>query len=392
MKWENVYFWFFATLFLLCNSTCARNCNKTIPKDSIQPVSVSVYPLNPIIETDKHKQYLNFDIVLKNNTLHTLQLVMMQISVIDDKGELVARKYLNQNGRLPSIAQIGNTILSPGESIDIFNPFYDFDREINVSNIKYEFYFDSTDSELSRDRNSARLPMDYDLAELMKIKTRVYIPKTQLYLPVKGRTIIWDGHDFYSHHRRFPIGLSKNSGKKILANSNRYAYDFVTINNKGEMFKNNPFEKENWFVFGKVVYAPGSGIVIETQNDVPDNSFENKSIKYPDIPTEMDSLGMGNHVIINHGNGEYSVILHMEKGSLQVKTGDRVVAGQKIGRVGFSGDAIFPHVHYTVMNGPNEQLYEGVPSNFRNYKLFTGNYFILVKKGRIDTGFIVESY
>jgi hypothetical protein len=381
----------FISVILPGSQAIQKNIIALSHRDSPDSITISVYPQNQLIEVDTHAQYLNFDMVLKNTTQHVYQLSMIQVSVLNKRGELVQRKYLNQNGRAPSISLLGNTIIKPGQAINIFSPFYQFSRAVDISSLRYEFFFEIADNESEVKYNKTRLPMDFDITETKEIHPTLYIPKTNLYLPLKGKMIVWDGHDFYSHHRRFPIGLSKQGETQITANSNRYAYDFVSIDKKGNMYKNNPFQKENWYVFGKKVYAPGAGRVVESQNNIPDNIFNGKSVKYPDIPFELDSFGMGNHVIIDHGNGEYSVILHMQMGSVIVKTGDRLKAGQQIGNVGFSGDAIFPHVHYTVINGPKEQICEGLPSYFNDYKLFNGHWFILVQRGRVDSGFIIES-
>jgi murein DD-endopeptidase MepM/ murein hydrolase activator NlpD len=56
----------------------------------------------------------------------------------------------------------------------------------------------------------------------------------------------------------------------------------------------------------------------------------------------------GNGAVIDHGDGWSTQYCHMAKGSLRVKPGDRVVAGQAIGLVGLSGDTEFPHLHFTV--------------------------------------------
>jgi hypothetical protein len=254
--------------------------------------------------------------------------------------------------------------------------------------MKYEFFFNYSDNGHT---NQHRLPMDFDESIVKLITPEVYKSKTSFNLPLKGKLLVWDGHDFYSHHRRFPLGLPEQQAKGITANSNRYAYDLVSIDEKGNMYQNDPFKKENWYVFGKPVYAPAGGKIIEMQNNIPDNEFNGKTVQSPVIPANMDPSGMGNHVIIDHGNGEFSVMLHMEKGSIKVKTGEIVKDGQQIGNIGFSGDAIFPHLHYTVMNGSRVSVSEGIPSYFNNYKLFRGNSFIPVKKDRIDSGDIVES-
>ncbi len=382
----------FFELLLLVNLNANATISFPAKSDTIKKIiSVNVFPAIPLIEKDRYGQYLNFDLVIKNNSSHSLDLNALQVSVIDKSGKLVLRKSLNENGQAPSIVLLGNTILRSGEIKSIFNPFYNFLPDLPIGVLKYEFFFNYADTHKQMQDNRDRLLMDYDQSFVVVVKPRSYVPKTSLYLPLKGKVIVWDGHDFYAHHRRYPLGLPKQIAKGITANSNRYAYDFITIADDGSVFKDTPFKKENWYSFGKPVYAPGTGRIVDVQNKVPDNFFTGRDLRSPDIPASLDPSGMGNHVIIDHGNGEFSVILHMEKGSVKFKIGERVIAGQQIGNVGFSGDAIFPHVHYTVMNGARERINEGIPSYFNAYKLYRGSKVINVKKGRIDSGDIVDS-
>ena len=365
-----------------------NNSTETEPADA---AAISILPANPLIEKDQYGQYLNFDISIKNTSDHTLDLNAIEVSVMDASAKLVVKKIINSNGLLPGIKTLGNTIIKPGETISIFNPFHSIAPDIKIAFLKYGFYFSYSDSPQQAENNRHRLPMDFDAAVEKVITPRVFVPKTNLNLPLKGKLLVWDGHDFYSHHRRFPVGLPERQAKGITANSNRYASDLVNIDEKGNMYHDDPFKKENWYVFGKIVYAPAGGIVVEVQNTIPDNEFNGKTIKSPNIPKEADPLGMGNHVIIDHGNGEFSVLLHMERGSVIVRAGELVKPGQKIGNIGFSGDAIFPHLHYAVMNGAKVLVSEGVPSYFNDFRLYRGNSIIPVKKGRIDSGDIIES-
>jgi murein DD-endopeptidase MepM/ murein hydrolase activator NlpD len=59
----------------------------------------------------------------------------------------------------------------------------------------------------------------------------------------------------------------------------------------------------------------------------------------------------GNGVVVAHPDGWETQYCHLAKGSVRVRPGDRVVAGQPLGRVGFSGRASFPHLHFTVRQG-----------------------------------------
>lgn len=56
----------------------------------------------------------------------------------------------------------------------------------------------------------------------------------------------------------------------------------------------------------------------------------------------------GNGLVIAHDDGFETQYCHMAQGSLVVKAGDAVVAGQKLGHIGLSGDTEFPHLHITV--------------------------------------------
>lgn len=58
--------------------------------------------------------------------------------------------------------------------------------------------------------------------------------------------------------------------------------------------------------------------------------------------------GMGNFVRIDHDGGWTTRYGHMRRGSVRVKPGDKVEAGQILGLVGLSGWTEFPHLHFEV--------------------------------------------
>lgn len=57
---------------------------------------------------------------------------------------------------------------------------------------------------------------------------------------------------------------------------------------------------------------------------------------------------MGNYVIIDHGNGYRTRYHHMAKGSVTVKKGQVVKAGQVIGRMGNTGYSTGRHLHFDI--------------------------------------------
>ena len=90
----------------------------------------------------------------------------------------------------------------------------------------------------------------------------------------------------------------------------RFAYDFVkTVN--GKTFKNEGKYNTDYFCFGEELFVPGDGMVVAVQGTLPDNS-----------PGEMDEFNpLGNYVIIDHKNGEFSFFAHLKKDSLRLKVG-----------------------------------------------------------------------
>lgn len=98
------------------------------------------------------------------------------------------------------------------------------------------------------------------------------------------------------------------------------------------------------FKAGVSVLAAAPGIVQRTRDTQPD--------KQP-TKAEIDQMmatkhGCGNGVLVDHGDGWQTIYCHMKSGSIAVKPGDKVTAGQKLGEIGQSGAAEFPHVQFGV--------------------------------------------
>ena len=58
----------------------------------------------------------------------------------------------------------------------------------------------------------------------------------------------------------------------------------------------------------------------------------------------------GNTVIVDHGLGLFSVLMHLSR--IDVREGDLVQAGMKVGEVGATGRVTGPHLHWSVRIGP----------------------------------------
>ncbi|MFF2778678.1 M23 family metallopeptidase [Streptomyces sp. NPDC058052] len=73
----------------------------------------------------------------------------------------------------------------------------------------------------------------------------------------------------------------------------------------------------------------------------------------------------GNHLVLDLGDGTYAVYAHLRRGSLRVRPGDRITAGQPLAACGNSGNSTEPHVHFQLMDGPDLDTARGVPFTWR---------------------------
>lgn len=93
---------------------------------------------------------------------------------------------------------------------------------------------------------------------------------------------------------------------------------------------------------GVAVVAAASGRVAQIRDGMDD-----VSVKFAG-KAAVAGRECGNGAVVEHGNAWSTQYCHMAKGSLRVKPGDSVNAGQALGLVGLSGNTEFPHLHFTV--------------------------------------------
>jgi hypothetical protein len=95
-----------------------------------------------------------------------------------------------------------------------------------------------------------------------------------------------------------------------------------------------PRDPRAYAIYGREVRAPCSGRAVAAFDGVPDN----------DVPRTNRDRMAGNHVILDC-DGVAVVLAHFAPGSVRVRPGDEVEAGQPIARVGNSGNSDEPHLH-----------------------------------------------
>jgi hypothetical protein len=347
-------------------------------------VKVTVKPETVYIERSESGQHLNFDFVLENRTDRELLLTGVELSAFDDRGRLARRDFVDRFSRV-SLELTPRRTLRPRQAALVFNPFHSFAGSVPLRKLRYEFAFVTEDGKLR-------------YKSVTEVAPVLYETKTALVLPVKGRVLVWDGHDYNSHHRRFDYTLAVFQRRGLTTNYQRYGFDFVLVNEEGVMYRGRPKDSDDWylgksddnglyFAFGQPVYAAGAGRVVDAHDGEPDDRRVNRA----ELAKRETAIG-GNYVVIDHLNGEYSWFGHLKKGSIKVKPGQMVNQGEVIGQIGASGDSLFPHLHYELRTGPGMKGVEGLPSYFSGIRRAPGSTTTgRVERGQLDTGDVVEN-
>lgn len=186
--------------------------------------------------------------------------------------------------------------------------------------------------------------------------------------PVAGdKWVAVNGPANASLHRR--TNLVAN-GKLYLPE--RYAIDFIQVNQNNDSFSGNEFDNKSYYCYGKEVLAVASGKVIAAFDEYPDNTPHIN--KYP-IEIDVKSAG-GNYIYLDLGNGKYAYYAHLIPGSIKkygIKVGQYVNKGQILGLIGNTGNSSEPHLHFHVVDQPAFPGAQGIPYAFDRFQVYTNN-------------------
>ena len=183
-----------------------------------------------------------------------------------------------------------------------------------------------------------------------------YHQKVKLFLPFFGVWALNQANDLASGHRSMGVnGVTT------------YGWDFGKLGGNGLPYRTDGKTPEDYYAYGETVLAAGDGEVVHVRNDIAEFGVG----KLPPLEALIEDTDVlaGNLVIIDHGNSEYSLTCHLQPGSITVKKGDQVKAGQVIGKVGESGNIHFPDFHFHLMDGAQWLEAKGLPAVFSDFEL-----------------------
>jgi hypothetical protein len=156
-------------------------------------------------------------------------------------------------------------------------------------------------------------------------------------------TVWWGGRTLEENHH-------------VVSTDLRFGADFV-IERDGSRHSGTGETNDAYYCFSAAIHAPAAGRVVTVVDDIPDNE--------PGNPNRASAHG--NHIVLDHGTGEYTVFAHLMAGSATVAAGDRVETGQPLAACGNSGDSVEPHLHVHAQNAAAVGEGEGLPLRFCDY-------------------------
>jgi murein DD-endopeptidase MepM/ murein hydrolase activator NlpD len=183
-----------------------------------------------------------------------------------------------------------------------------------------------------------------------------YQAKTRFELPFKGEWLVFWG------------GRTLGENYHAASRAQRFAHDLVMVRD-GRTHPDSSTALTSYYCYGQPILAPAPGVVVLAVDSLPDQRIGSRDTAHPG----------GNHVVIDHGNHEFSLLAHMQPHSLRVKVGTRVKRGEVIGLAGNSGNTSEPHLHVHLMNGPDMANADGLPMPFTNYRIDG----VLIDKGEL---------
>jgi hypothetical protein len=142
-----------------------------------------------------------------------------------------------------------------------------------------------------------------------------------------------------------------------------FAIDWLQLQG-GRLFTGDGSQNEQYFAFGAEVVSVADGMVVAVRDDMPE-----ETPNQPPVAVHHPQDYAGNRVVVQLQPDVWVTYAHLQPGSVAVRVGDRVTAGQLLGRLGNTGNSTAPHLHFQLSDGPDVLTSNSLPYVFDRYTL-----------------------
>jgi hypothetical protein len=292
---------------------------------------------------------LVFELFIENNSREKWQLV--RVEILNECNGLTIETW-DQNKVKANIRYLNQTY-RPAES-----------EELLPERIGLVFFWLSFEpSDETPTHLSHRLTLTSELGEQRVERVDIHVQTRKPLViepPLRGeRWLAAEAASNTTGHRRTPLYID---GAPYFAQ--RYAVDWLQFGPDWKLFKGAPEMNENWYCYGAEIHAVADGLVIEIQEGIIENVPLSEKMA---VEINLQSAP-GNYVLIDHGGDNFALYAHMLPGSISVKEGEQVKAGQVIGNLGNSGNSGAPHLHFHIGHRKSPLGTHGVPYHLQSFE------------------------
>ena len=140
-----------------------------------------------------------------------------------------------------------------------------------------------------------------------------------------------------------------------------FAIDWTQLKD-GKTFEGDGARNEEHYAFGADVLAVADGTVVSVRDGKPEETPSK-----PPVAVHAPGDYGGNYVILQLAANVYAAYAHMQPGSISVKPGERVRGGDRIGKLGNTGNSTAPHLHFSLLDRPDFLAGRSLPFVFDNF-------------------------